>query len=122
MPWFIFLVHTHSIAKVIEIQTICDGQSYDKSVGNNRLHHTSRANRDVLTSPTRQSPVTHYTHGGKYTVQTDQRLSSSVCHSAGGGSLGRHTKELFRFCLGLAVCSLGPGDEGISELSGGNAN
>lgn len=45
-------------------------------------------------------------HGGKYTVQTDrQRLSSSVCHSPGGGSLGRHGEELFRFCLGLVVRS-----------------
>lgn len=60
-------------------------------------------------------------HGGKYTVQTDrQRLSSSVCHSPGGESLGRHGEELFRFCLGLVVRSFGPGREGISEISGGN--
>lgn len=65
-------------------------------------------------------------HGGKYTVQADrqtdrQRSSSSVCHSAAGGSLARHGKELFRFCLGLVVRSFGPGQEGISEISGGNA-
>lgn len=81
MPWFIFLVRTHAIAKVIEIQTICDGQSYDKSVGNNRPHDTSRADRDVSTSPTPQSPVTHYTHGGKFTVQTD-RGYRRVCVTA----------------------------------------
>lgn len=76
-PWFIFLVRTHAIDKVIESQTICDGQSYDKSVGNNRLHDTSRANRDVSTSPTRQSPR-HTLHAWRQRHSTDRQTEVIV--------------------------------------------